>query len=214
MEIKNVIVQSYFLPHRPALRWGETDCGVRHGGVRQTRWGETRCRPPFKHGTTCWICSCGVDDKLSLKKSLHLYRAFIQSVLQFLTFTHSYIDMLPTMQGNNQHVRSRWCLAQGHLDTWQGRAWGSNQQPSCCQTTAPTSWATTAASHEIRHVVYWPFKAHRINQLSTTHTQECHFLWHLRPALPAQLHNSTINWFLPSKATFSRVDCDVLMWNM
>jgi len=27
-------------------------------------------------------------------------------------------------------VRVRWCLAQGHLNTWLGEARGSNQQPS------------------------------------------------------------------------------------
>jgi len=67
---------------------------------------------------------------------LHLYSAFLRSALQ-LPHIHPFIHR-------------RWCqptrqeqlglgFAQGHLDTELGGARGSNQQPSCCQTTALTS---------------------------------------------------------------------------
>ena len=65
---------------------------------------------------------------------------------RFTVASHSPIHTptaVPTMQGNNQHVRSR-CLAQGHLDTWLGGARGSNQQPYGGQTTALTCWAAAA----------------------------------------------------------------------
>jgi len=90
---------------------------------------------------------------------LHLYRAFIQSALQ-LPHIHPFIhrrrcQTCKVTTNTSGAGRVRWRLAQGHLDTLLGGggARGSNQQPSCCQTTALTSWAKASLLHCFLHTI-------------------------------------------------------------
>ena len=77
---------------------------------------------------------------------LHLYSAFIQSAVQLMPlihpFTHTFTHQrrLSWYRPARQEQLGVRCLAQGHFDTPRV---GSNRQPSDCQTTALTSWATS-----------------------------------------------------------------------
>ena len=72
---------------------------------------------------------------------LQLYRAFIQSALQFTPLIHPFTHIfthqrrLTAMQARQEQLGVR-CLAQGDFDAPRV---GSNRQPSDCQTTALTS---------------------------------------------------------------------------
>ena len=62
---------------------------------------------------------------------LHLYRAFIQSALQFMphshTFTHQ--QQLAAMQGTNQLIRSNWGLGLLLRDTSTRPGWNRTGNP-------------------------------------------------------------------------------------
>jgi len=86
------------------------------------------------------------------KMGLHLYSAFIQRVLQYsLTFMQRQ-RCQPCKIRTNTSGAVR-CLVQWHLDPLQDGAQGSNQQPSCCQTIALTSWATAI----VKQITAWHF---------------------------------------------------------
>jgi len=66
----------------------------------------------------------------------------IAFIKRFTVASHSPIHTptaVSTMQGNNQRVRVRRCLAQGHLVTLLVPSLGAAELPSGCQTTALTS---------------------------------------------------------------------------
>ena len=70
---------------------------------------------------------------------LHLYSAFIQSDVQFMSLIHPFTHTFPAIGCHARYQPARQeqsgvrCLAQGHFDTPRA---GSNRQPSDCQTTA------------------------------------------------------------------------------